>query len=124
MHGHSQRRCYVIFTFGVPGPTRARVGGVVEEVSPLPFLSPVGPVYPLRSDALEFKGGARQYLQWETQRSPAGDRRAGGCIYNGQVLMACSSLWAATAAGIYRKEQHGLRARGRGQAGARAAAEV
>lgn len=88
------------------------------------FLPRVGPVYPLRSDALEFKGGARRYLQWETQPSPAGDRRAGGCIYNGRVLMACSSLWAATAAGIYRKEQHGLRARGRGQAGARATAEA
>lgn len=48
--------------------------------------------------------------------------RAGGCIYNGRVLMACSSLWAATAAGIYRKEQHGLRAHGRGQACARATA--
>lgn len=94
----------------------------MEEVSPLPFLAPVVPVYHLRSDALEFKREARQYLQWETEPGPSGDRRAGGCIYNGQVLMACSSLWAATAAGIYRKEQHGLRAHGRGQACARATA--
>lgn len=94
----------------------------MKEVSPLPFLAPVVPVYHLRSDALEFKGEARQYLQWETEPGPSGDRRAGGCIYNGQVLMACSSLWAAAAAGIYRKEQHGLRAHGRGQACARATA--
>lgn len=68
----------------------------MEEVSPL--LPPPVPVYHLRPDALEFKGGARQYLQWENEPGPRGDQRAGGCIYNGQVLMACSSLWAATAA--------------------------
>lgn len=94
----------------------------MEEVSPLTFLSPVGPVYPLRSDALEFKGGAKQYLQWETQRSPAGDRRAGGCIYNGP-----NGLFLALGrhcSGYIQKGQHGLRARGRGQAGARATAEA
>jgi len=70
------------------------------------------------------KEGRGSIYSGETQQSPAGDLRARGCIYNGWVLMACSSLWAATAAGIYRKEQHGLRARGRGQASARATAEA
>ena len=31
------------------------------------------------------------------------DGQAGGCIYSGPVRMACSSLSAASAAGIYKK---------------------
>lgn len=45
--GRSLRRCYILFTFRVPGPTRAGVGGVVEEVPPLRFLSPGGSSLPL-----------------------------------------------------------------------------
>lgn len=53
--------------------------GVCERGLPSPVSSPaVSPVYPLRFDALEFKGGARQYLQWETEPGLDGGRQEGG----------------------------------------------
>lgn len=48
---------------------------------PFPFLTPFGPVNPMRSDALEFNSGARGYLHLETEKGPwaeAPGRRAGG----------------------------------------------
>lgn len=95
---------------------------------PYPFLTPFGPFNPMRSDALEFNRGARWYLHLETEKGPwaeAPGRRAGG---REAVFTSVVSEWLVPRSRpprprvFTRREQHGLRARGRGRAGPRATA--
>lgn len=67
---------------------------------PLPFLTPFGPVNPMRSDAQEFNREARWYLQLETEtgswagapgRGRARPRRPGGERAGGRLYLHRSS---------------------------------
>lgn len=76
--GQRRRSCYAVYTTG--GSEAVWGGGD----PPFPFLTPFGPVNPMRSDALELNRGARWYLHLETQKGPwakAPGRRAGGRLY-------------------------------------------